>query len=180
MNGSRKKYVSILLRTNPRSTRHFVSITFRSVQVSSSVRLDKYRRNSNIDPVSYDYTNELGKVERDGMATVKNNNPKDLREARNILGFTQIQAGIVLGNVGPETINRWERSLKNEHLKMQDIHVETIKQLTQITTLLLALYPGKTDRMTFLHSPQRELGGQPPCDAIMQNPPHGFRDVLMY
>ncbi len=69
--------------------------------------------------------------------------PKDLREVRNILGFTQVQAEIVLGKIGPETINSWERSLKKEHLKMQDIHVETTKQLTQIATLLQALYPGK-------------------------------------
>ncbi len=32
--------------------------------------------------------------------------------------------------------------------------------------------------MTFLHSPQRELGGQSPHDAIMQIPPYGLRDVL--
>jgi uncharacterized protein (DUF2384 family) len=112
------------------------------------------------------------------MATVMIVDPKDVREARNILGFTQVQAGVALGNVRPETISRWERTPGNERPRMRGIHVETTRQLTQTADLLVELYPDKTDRMTFLNTPQRELGGQSPYDAIMGDPPYGLRDVV--
>jgi uncharacterized protein (DUF2384 family) len=112
------------------------------------------------------------------MATVMIVDPKAVREARNILGFTQVQAGVALGNVRPETISRWERTPGNERPRMRGIHVETTRQLTQTADLLVELYPGKTDRMTFLNTPQRELGGQSPYDAIMGDPPYGLRDVV--
>ena len=112
------------------------------------------------------------------MATVMIVDPKDVRKARNILGFTQIQAGVALGNVRPETISRWERTPGNERPRMRGIHVETTRQLTQTADLLVELYPEKTDRMTFLHTPQRELSGQSPYDAIMGDPPYGLRDVV--
>ena len=112
------------------------------------------------------------------MATVMIVDPKDVRKARNILGFTQVQAGVALGNVRPETVSRWERAPRNERPKMRGIHVETTRQLTQTADLLVELYPDKTDRMTFLNTPQRELGGQSPYDAIMGDPPYGLRDVV--
>lgn len=112
------------------------------------------------------------------MATVMIVDPKAVREARDILGFTQIQAGVALGNVRPETISRWERTPGNERPRMRGIHVETTRQLTQTAGLLVELYPDKTDRMTFLNTPQRELGGQSPYDAIMGDPPYGLRDVV--
>ena len=112
------------------------------------------------------------------MATVMIVDPKDVREARTILGFTQVQAGVALGNVRPETISRWERAPGNKRPKMRGIHVETTRQLTQTADLLVELYPDKTDRITFLNTPQGELGGQSAYDAIMGDPPYGLRDVV--
>ena len=112
------------------------------------------------------------------MATVMIVDPIDVKEARAILGFTQVQAGIAVGNVRSETISRWERSPKNKPLKMRGIHVETTLQLTQTADLLLDLYPDKNDRLKFLHTPQRELGGKSPYDVIMEEPPYGLRDVV--
>jgi len=104
--------------------------------------------------------------------------PIDLKEARHILGFTQVQAGVALGNVRSETVSRWERSPRNDPPKIRSIHVETTRQLTQTADLLVDLYPEKNDRMKFLHTPQRELGGKTPYNAIIQDPPYGLRDVI--
>jgi len=59
------------------------------------------------------------------MAVVMIVDPKELKKARKILGFTQIQAGIALGNVRPETVSRWERALENTRPKIRILHVET-------------------------------------------------------
>ena len=112
------------------------------------------------------------------MATVMIVDPKEMKEARNILGFTQIQAGVALGNVRPETVSRWERASRIDRPNMRGLHVETTRQLTETADLLLDLYPDKEDRMKFLHTPQPELGGKSPYDAIMQDPPYGLRDVV--
>lgn len=112
------------------------------------------------------------------MATVMIVDPIDVKEARHILGFTQIQAGVALGGVRPETISRWERSPKNTRPNVRGIYVETTRQLTQTADLLVELYPEKTERMAFLHTPQRELSGQTPYEAIMGDPPYGLRDVV--
>jgi uncharacterized protein (DUF2384 family) len=112
------------------------------------------------------------------MATVMIVDPKDMKEARNILGFTQIQAGVALGGVRPETVSRWERASRNNRPNMRGMYVETTRQLTETADLLVDLYPDKEDRMTFLHTPQPELGGKSPYDAIMQDPPYGLRDVF--
>jgi len=112
------------------------------------------------------------------MATVMIVDPVDVKEAREILGFTQVQAGIAVGNVRSETISRWERSPKDKPLRMRGLHVETTMQLTQTADLLLDLYPNKDDRLTFLHTPQPELAGKSPYDAIIQDPPYGLRDVV--
>lgn len=111
------------------------------------------------------------------MATVMIVDPKEMKEARNILGFTQIQAGVALGNVRPETVSRWERASRNDRPNMRGIHVETTRQLTETADLLVDLYPDKEDRTRFLQTPQRELGGKSPYEAIMQDPPYGLRDV---
>lgn len=112
------------------------------------------------------------------MATVMIVDPKDMKEARNILGFTQIQAGVALGGVRPETVSRWERASRNNRPNMRGMYVETTKQLTETADLLVELYPDKADRMIFLDTPQRELGELSPRDAIMQDPPYGLRDVV--
>ena len=104
--------------------------------------------------------------------------PTYVKEARLILGFTQVQAGVALGNVRSETISRWERSPKNTRPNVRGIHVESTRQLTETADLLVELYPDKNDRLTFLHTPQRELNGKSPYDAIMGDPPYGLRDVV--
>jgi len=104
--------------------------------------------------------------------------PKDLREARNILGFTQEQAGVVISGVSQGTISKWERSQINKQSKIRGIHVETRKQFSQTANLLVDLFPGRAERMMFLHSPQQELGGQSPYKAILEDPPNGL--LLVY
>jgi DNA-binding XRE family transcriptional regulator len=93
-------------------------------------------------------------AERWHMATVMIVDPKEMKEARNILGFTQIQAGVALGNVRPETVSRWERASRNNRPNMRGIHVETTRQLIETADLLVNLYPDKEDRMRFLHAPR--------------------------
>ncbi len=110
--------------------------------------------------------------------TVMTVDPTDVKEARLILGFTQVQAGVALGNVRAETISRWERSPKNTRPNVRVIHVQSTRQLTETADLLVELYPDKNDRLEFLNTPQQELNGKSPYDAIMQDPPYGLRDVV--
>ncbi len=112
------------------------------------------------------------------MTTVMAVAPKDVREARHTLGFTQIQLGTAFGGVRPETISRWERASSRYQLKVRPLHAEIMRQLTQTTDLLQELYPDKADRTQFLNTPQRELGNRTPIEAILQDPPYGLRDVV--
>jgi len=112
------------------------------------------------------------------MATVMVVNPEDVRQARNILGLTQLQAGVALGNVRPETVSRWERAPKNKPIKVRGLHVVTTSQLAETADLLVDLYPDEESRMHFFHTPQPELDGQSPYEAIMEDPPYGLRDVV--
>ena len=111
------------------------------------------------------------------MAAVMIVDPKELKKARKILGFTQIQAGIALGNVRPETVSRWERTLENTRPKIRKLHVETTQQFTEIANLLVELFSENEDRGIFLNTPQQELDEKSPYDTIMQDPPNGLRDV---
>ena len=104
--------------------------------------------------------------------------PKDVREARNTLGFTQIQLGAAFGGVRPETISRWERASSRYQLKVRPLHAEIMRQLTQATDLLQELFPDKEDRTQFLNTAQRELGNRTPIETILQDPPYGLRDVV--
>lgn len=112
------------------------------------------------------------------MAAVMIVDPKELKKARNILGFTQIQAGITLGNVRPETVSRWERAPENMRPNMRGHHVQTTRQFTETASLLIDLYPENEDREIFLHTPLQEIGGKSPYDTIMQDPPYGLKDVV--
>ena len=112
------------------------------------------------------------------MTTVMAVAPKDVREARNTLGFTQIQLGAAFGGVRPETISRWERASSRYQLKVRPLHAEIMRQLTQATDLIQEFYPDKEDRMQFLNTPQRELGNRSPIETILQDPPYGLRDVV--
>jgi len=103
--------------------------------------------------------------------------PKDIREARHTLGFTQIKLGTAFGGVRPETISRWERASSRYQLKVRPLHAEIMRQLTQTTDLLQELYPDKADRTQFLNTPQRELGNRTPIGTILQEPPYGLRDL---
>ena len=112
------------------------------------------------------------------MTTVMAIAPKDVREARHTLGFTQIQLGTAFGGVRPETISRWERASSRYQLKVRPLHAEIMRQLTQTTDLLQELYPDKADRTQFLNTPQRELGNRTSIETILQDPPYGLRDVV--
>ncbi len=112
------------------------------------------------------------------MATIMVISPDDVREARHVLGLTQLQTGVAFGGVRPETISRWERSSRNVQLKVRPIHAEIMGQLTQAANLLQEIYKDKESRRVFLYSPQRELGGATPIQVILRDPPYGLRDVV--
>lgn len=112
------------------------------------------------------------------MATVMILAPGDVKEARDILGLTQLQASVALGNIRPETVSRWERASKNEPLKLRGLNGITARQLTEAADLLAELFPNKNDRMDFLDTPQRELDGRSPYETIMEDSPYGLRDVV--
>ncbi len=111
------------------------------------------------------------------MTTVMAVAPSDLRLARHTLGLTQIKLGEAFGGVRPETISRWERAPSRFRLKVRPLHAEMMRQLTQVTDLLLELFPMESDRMNFLNTAQRELGNRTPIEAIIDDPPYGLREV---
>jgi uncharacterized protein (DUF2384 family) len=105
--------------------------------------------------------------------------PDEVREARHVLGLTQVQAGVAFGGVRPETISRWERSSPKKRPRIRPLHAEIMKQLTMAADLLVELYPDQDDREVFLNSPQRELQGRTPIEAMLKDPPYGVRDVVL-
>jgi len=106
--------------------------------------------------------------------------PKDFRKARKILGLTQTQAGIVLGNVSPGRIGYWERSQKDTLPKMKDLDSNTIRQFLQLAEHLVDFFPIKADRERFLQTPSLALREKPPFEAIMKDPPNGLREVVQF
>lgn len=111
------------------------------------------------------------------MTTVMCVSPKKVREARKVLGFTQLQTGRAFGGVRPETISRWERASNKKLPKVREIHAETMRQLKETADLLEELFPQESAREKFLNTPQRELGGRTPNEAMLEDPPYGLRDV---
>jgi uncharacterized protein (DUF2384 family) len=111
------------------------------------------------------------------MATVMVVAPDEVREARLVLGLTQVQAGIAFGGVRPETISRWERSSRKKRPRIRPLHAEIMRQFAMAAGLLMELYPGIDSREAFLNSPQRELQGRTPVEAMLQDSPYGVRDV---
>lgn len=114
----------------------------------------------------------------DQMATTMVVAPHEVREARRILGLTQMQAGVAFGGVRPETISRWERSSHKKRPRIRPLHAEIMRQFTMAADLLMELYPELDSREAFLSSPQRELQGRTPVEAMLQDPPYGVRDVV--
>lgn len=112
------------------------------------------------------------------MGTVMAIAPERLRRARLTLHFTQLNAGIALGHVRPETVSRWERSKRKESVKVQPLYAETMRQLAMAADLLEELYDTNEERLAFLNSPQPELMGRTPRMAMLEDPPFGLRDVV--
>lgn len=112
------------------------------------------------------------------MATIMVVAPNDVREARHVLGFTQLQLGVAFGGVRPETISRWERASQQNKPKVRPLHAEIMRQFTRAADLLQELYPEDANRIAFLNSAQRELGDRTPIEAMLQEPPYGLRDVV--
>jgi len=106
--------------------------------------------------------------------------PKDFRKARIILGLTQTQAGIVLGNVSPGRIGYWERSPKDTLPEMKDLDANTINQFIQLAEHLVDFFPDKADRERFLQIPSRALSEKTPFEAIMKDPPNGLQEVVQF
>jgi len=113
------------------------------------------------------------------MTTMKIS-PKDFRKARIILGLTQTQAGIVLGNVSTGRIGYWERSQEDTLPKMKDLDSNTISQFIQLAEFLVDFFPDKADRERFLQTPKLALCEKPPFEAIMKDPPNGLREVFQF
>ncbi len=80
--------------------------------------------------------------------------------------------------MGPDGIVFLPPHLNQYFRLFQRVENFSIQQLTETADLLVDLYPDKEDRIKFLVTPQGELGGKSPHDAIMQDPPYGLRDVV--
>ena len=106
--------------------------------------------------------------------------PKDFRKARTILGLTQTQAGIVLGNVSTGRIGYWERSPKDTLPQMKDLDSNTINQYIQLAEVLVDFFPDKADRERFLQTPSRALSEKTPFEALVKDPPNGLQEVVQF
>jgi hypothetical protein len=106
--------------------------------------------------------------------------PKDFRKARTILGLTQKQAGIVLGNVSPGRIGYWERSPKDTLPKMKDLDSNTINQFILLAEILVDFFPDKADRVRFLQAPSRALSEKPLFEVLIKDPPNGLHEVVQF
>ena len=106
--------------------------------------------------------------------------PKDFIKARTILGLTQTQVGIVLGNISPGRIGYWERSQKDTLPKIKDLDSNTINQFIQLAEHLVDFFPDKADRVRFLQAPSLVLRGKSPFDALMKDPPNGLHEVVQF
>jgi hypothetical protein len=106
--------------------------------------------------------------------------PKDFRKARKILGLTQKQAGIVLGNVSPGRVSYWERSPEDKLPTIKDLDKNIIEQFIQLADLLVDFYPDKADRERFIQRPKLPLRGKPLSEAIMKDPPNSLQEAVQF
>ena len=97
-----------------------------------------------------------------------------LRRARSVLNLTQAEAGLALGGVRQETISRWEQDTR---LQVRRPSAQPIRELIEVATLLLDLYPDPQRRREFLHRTQRGLHGRLPIDVLKERPPYGIHEV---
>ena len=97
-----------------------------------------------------------------------------LRRARGVLNLTQAEAGLALGGVRQETISRWEQDTR---LQVRRPSAQPIRELIEVATLLLDLYPDPQRRREFLHRTQRGLHGRLPIDVLKERPPYGIHEV---
>jgi len=96
-----------------------------------------------------------------------------LRRARGVLKLTQAEAGLALGGISQETIGRWEQDTE---LEVRRASAKPIRELIEVATLLLDLYPDPQRRREFLHRPQRGLGARHP-QCPQERPPYGIHEV---
>jgi uncharacterized protein (DUF2384 family) len=91
-----------------------------------------------------------------------------------VLNLTQAEAGLALGGIRQETISRWEQ---DSRLEVRRASTQPIRELIEVATLLLDLYPDPRHRREFLDRPQRGLAGQRPADVLKERPPYGIHEV---
>jgi uncharacterized protein (DUF2384 family) len=100
-----------------------------------------------------------------------------LRHARGVLNLTQAEAGLALGGIRQETISRWEQGTL---LKLRRASAQPIRELVELATLLVDMYPNPQRRREFLHRPQRGLGDQHPANVLLkERPPNGIHKVWL-
>jgi uncharacterized protein (DUF2384 family) len=91
-----------------------------------------------------------------------------------VLNLTQAEAGLVLGGIRQETISRWEQDTR---LKVRRASTQPVRELIDVATLLLDLYPDPSRRRELLNRSQRELGVRRPADVLKECPPFGIHEV---
>lgn len=96
-----------------------------------------------------------------------------LRRARSTLDLSQSTAARALG-VRQETISRWEQS---DRPTIRRASTQPARELVEIASLLLDLYPDPERRRAFLHQPQSGLDHRRPIDVLSERPPYGVHEV---
>ena len=100
-----------------------------------------------------------------------------LRRARGVLNLTQAEAGLALGGVRQETISRWEQRRRVEPHAASEY---PMRELIEVSTLLLDMYPDPARRQRFLDSPQRGLRGRSPRAVLAERPPYGVHELWQF
>jgi len=100
-----------------------------------------------------------------------------LRRARATLKLSQMEAGQVLGGLRQETISRWEQRRRVEPHAASEY---PMRELIEVSTLLLDMYPDPARRQRFLDSPQRGLRGRSPRAVLAERPPYGVHELWQF
>jgi len=100
-----------------------------------------------------------------------------LRRARAALNLSQTEAGRVLGGLRQETISRWEQERR---VQPRTTSAYPMRELIEVATMLLDMYPDPARRQRFMASPQRGLRGRSPRAVLSERPPYGVHELWQF
>lgn len=76
--------------------------------------------------------------------------------------------------VRQETISRWEQM---DRPAIRPVSTQPVRELVDIASLLLDLFPDPKRRKEFFSNPQRGLRNRRPIDVLAERPPYGVHEV---